>query len=268
VERFGYEGFEICFEEIGRRSASDRPFVLLHGLLLSHKHHRFLAEGLAELGNRLILVDLLGHGASDHPQHSRHYSMEQFARQVVALLDHLDIAEAVVGGTSLGANTTIETAAHAPERVRAMFIEMPVLERAVPVAATVFAPLVMSLAQFSTPWNAVASLMGRVPRGLHVYWDVMLDLASGDPLANAAVIHGLLSGRIAPHPDEREKLEHDTLIIGHQRDLLHPFSDAEALHRELRNSELVQARSIFELRFSPDRLTGVIGGWLDEVWLG
>ena len=268
MNRFGYEGFHIAYEEIGRRRATDRPFVLIHGLLLTHKHHKMLADALAERGNRMILVDLLGHGESDDPPHSRHYSMEQFARQIVGLLDHLEIDAAVVGGTSLGANTTIEAAAHAPDRVKAMFIEMPVLERAVPVAATVFAPLVMSFAQFSTPWHGFASVMRRVPRGLHLYWDVMLDLGSNDPIASAAVIHGLLSGRIAPHPDEREKLEHETLIIGHQRDLLHPLSDAEALHRELRNSDLVQARSFFELRFAPNRLTEIIADWLDEVWLG
>lgn len=267
MDRFGFEGFDIAYEEIGRRGASDRPFVLIHGLLVDHKHHNMLAETIAGRGNRVILIDLLGHGESDHPEHARHYSMEQFARQVIALLDHLEIEQAVVGGTSLGANTTLEVAAAAPERVNGMFIEMPVLERAVPFAATIFAPLVMSFAQFSTPWSTLASLMRRVPRGLHLYWDVMLDLGSNEPIANAAVIHGLLAGRIAPHPDEREKLEHETLIIGHHRDLLHPLSDAEALHRELRNSDLVQARSFFELRLSPNRLSDIIADWLDEIWL-
>lgn len=266
VERFRYEGFDLAFERLGPGGSRDRPFVLVHGLLFGRKHHLPLARALAERGNHIILLDLLGHGDSDRPEHARHYSMELFGRQVIALLDHLDVAQAVVGGTSLGANTTLEAVNHSPERVKAMFIEMPVLERAVPVAATIFAPLVISLSQLAPAWRLLAALARRVPRGLHLYWDVMLDLASNEPIPNAAVIHGLLAGRIGPHPDDRAKIEHDTLIIGHRQDLLHPFSDAEALHRELRNSELVRARSFFELRFAPERLTRVIAAWLDEVW--
>ena len=56
--------------------------------------------------------------------------MPAFAGQVVGLLDHLGVDEAVVAGTSLGANVTLEVAAAAPERVRGMVVEMPVLDNA------------------------------------------------------------------------------------------------------------------------------------------
>src|SRR3712207_2544883 len=106
---FGYDGFKIAFEQRGRKQgAADRPMVLIHGLLFPRAHHYPLADAIADRGNRVILVDLLGHGESDHPNHSRYYSMELFASQVVGLLDYLDIPEAVVGGTSLGANVTLE----------------------------------------------------------------------------------------------------------------------------------------------------------------
>ena len=58
------------------------------------------------------------------------YSMTFFGEQVIALLDHLEVDEAVVLGTSLGANTALEAAALAPERLRGMVIEMPVLDNA------------------------------------------------------------------------------------------------------------------------------------------
>ena len=44
------------------------------------------------------------------PAEMWHYGMGFFAQDVVALLDHLGVDEAVVGGTSLGANTTLEVA--------------------------------------------------------------------------------------------------------------------------------------------------------------
>lgn len=267
MAHFTYDGFKIAYEQRGRRQgAAERPVVLVHGLLLPRRHHYGLADVLADQGNRVILIDLLGHGESDGPPHARFYSMELFARQVVALLDHLDIGEAVIGGTSLGANVALEAVAHAPSRVRALFVEMPVLERAAPAAGALFLPLVIAYAEASSAFQFVSRAVDRIPHGLSLYSDVFLDLLTRDPLTSAAVLHGLLTGRIAPHPSDREKIEHRTLIIGHMRDILHPFSDAETLHRALRNSELVQATSFFELRFPPNRLSDRIARFLDEVW--
>lgn len=264
---FGYEGFKIAFEQRGRkRGAAERPIVLIHGLLLGRKHNHPLADALADRGNRVILIDLLGHGESDHPEHSRYYSMEQFGDQVVALLDHLDIDEAVIAGTSLGANVALEVAFHAHNRTRALFVEMPVLERAAPAAGVMFLPLVIAYAELRRPFGWFASVMRTLPRGLSLYTDVVLDVLSREPVSSAAVLHGLLAGRIAPHPSDREKIDQPALIIGHTRDLLHPFSDAEALSRELPNAELVQASSFFELRYPPNRLSDRIADFLDEVW--
>lgn len=193
--------------------------------------------------------------------------MELFGRQVVALLDHLDIPEAVIGGTSLGANVTLEVAVHAPERCRGLFVEMPVLERATPAAAVIFLPLVIAYAEAAGLFGAVASLMRRIPRGAWIYSDVLLDVLSREPEPSAAVLHGLLTGRIAPHPNDREKIEVPALVMGHTRDLLHPLSDAAALARELPNSELMQATSILELRFPPNRLSDRIADFLDDLWL-
>ncbi len=264
---FNYDGFKIAYEQRGRKhGATERPVVLIHGLLLPRKHHYPLADALAARGNRVVLIDLLGHGESDRPRHARFHSMDIYGRQVVALLDHLDIDEAVVGGSSLGANVTLEVAADAPARVRAMFIEMPVLERAAPAAAVLFLPLTIAFAEAATPLEWTAKLFRRLPRGRSLYLDVVLDVLSQDPVPSAAILHGLLTGRLAPHPNDREKLDQPTLIMGHGRDMLHPFSDAEALHRELRNSELVRSNSFFELRFPPNRLSDLINDFLDEVW--
>lgn len=266
MPHFHHDGFRIAFEERGLRASGDRPIVLIHGLLFPRSHHYGLADALVARGNRVILIDLLGHGESDKPRHLRHYSMEIFGQQVTGLLDHLDINEAVIGGTSLGANVTLEVAVHASQRVRGMVLEMPVLERAAPAAALLFVPLTIAYAQLGLPLELGARLLRRVPRGVTLYWDVMLDLLSRDPEPSAAILHGLLTQRVAPHATDREKIEQRTLIFGHNLDLLHPFSDAAALQRELRNSELMQSSSFFELRFPPNRLSDRIADFLDEVW--
>src|SRR3954462_11894952 len=100
---FQYQGHRLAYTEHG---SGDRPVVLLHGLLLSRRMHEPLARDLAARGNRVITLDLLGHGESDRPRDMWRYSMPFFAQQVVSLLDHLAIDRAVLMGTSLGANTT------------------------------------------------------------------------------------------------------------------------------------------------------------------
>src|SRR5215218_3505133 len=122
-----------------------RVIVLVHGLLLSQRMHAELAKALAARGNRVITLDLLGHGRSDRPPDMWRYSMTTFGAEVIALLDHLEVDEAVVLGTSLGANTALEAAALAPERLRGMVIEMPVLDHALLGCAIAFTPLMLAL---------------------------------------------------------------------------------------------------------------------------
>src|SRR3954462_12746826 len=125
--RFSYEGHSIAYTEYGE---GPRVTVLLHGLLLSQRMHEPLARSLADRGYRGGTLDLLGHGRSERPLDSQSYSMTFFGEQVVALLEHLEIEEAVVLGTSLGANVALECGAIAPDRLRGMVIEMPVLDSA------------------------------------------------------------------------------------------------------------------------------------------
>ena len=50
------------------------------------------------------------------------------------------------------------------------------------------------------------------------------------------------------------------------RDPVHPFSDAGMLAKEMPNAQLLEADSLVELRMRPERLTGEIADFLDEVW--
>jgi pimeloyl-ACP methyl ester carboxylesterase len=250
-----------------RTTAAKRPVILVHGLLLSQKMHRPLAEELAARGNRAITVDLLGHGESDRPRDMWRYSMHSFGEQLVALMDHLEIAEAVVMGTSLGANTSLELAARAPERLRGMIVEMPVLDNALLASALTFTPILVALTFGEPVMKLVARVTRAVPRGLLPYYgNVVLDLVRQEPGPGGALIQGLYFGRIAPHRNERREFEMPALVLGHRRDPVHPFSDAGMLAEELPNARLIEADSLVELRLHPERLTEEIANFLDEVW--
>jgi pimeloyl-ACP methyl ester carboxylesterase len=229
--------------------------------------HDPLAQRIAAAGFRVITLDLLGHGRSDRPTDAKRYSMTAFAHQVVGLLDHLGVEQAVVGGTSLGANVSLEVAFIEPARVKGMILEMPVLDNAVEAGIIVFAPLIF----FGrvTPW-AVSMLRGAanaVPRALVPFWaGVWLDTLAQEPAAMAATVHGIFFGRIAPSSRFRKTLEQPAVVIGHRNDPIHPAADAAMLAEELPNAEFVAAESIVEWRARPDRITGLVLEFLDGLW--
>jgi pimeloyl-ACP methyl ester carboxylesterase len=264
MPEFEYDNHRISYDEYGD---GDRPLVLVHGLLLNRRMFDRLGPEMAERGNRVITVDLLGHGRSERPPEMSHYSMTFFARQVEALLDHLELEQAVVGGTSLGANTTLELNYLAPERVKAMMIEMPVLDNALLAAAVIFTPIMVGL-RFGEPvLRLLASGARRIPR-TNPLLDIGLDWFRQDPAPSSAILEGLFLGSSAPHHQFRVQMTQPTLVIGHRADPLHPFSDSGMLAEELPNSRLIEATSILEWRLSPERLDSELANFLDEVWDG
>jgi len=259
---FTYRGRQIGYREYGSGS---RVLVLTHGLLMDNRMFSTLAPVVAASGHRVITVDMYGHGTSAQPHDMTAYSMPQFGRDVIALLDHLGVTQAVIGGTSLGANVALEVAVAAPGRVRGLVLEMPVLENALPAAAAAFVPLALALRISQRSMGFVASLTRRIPRTHHLV-DLMIDFVRRDPAASLAVLDGLIFGRVAPPIEDRRALAQPTLVIGHPSDPIHPFSDADRIARELPNARLVTASSIAEWRLRPARLDRELVGFLSEVW--
>src|SRR6059058_17286 len=157
---FTHEGHRLAYTEYGE---GPRTVVLVHGLLLSQRMQAPLARALADRGNRVITLDVLGHGKSDRPRDMWRYSMTFFGEQVIGLLDHLELDEAILAGTSLGANVTLEACAAAPERVRGMIIEMPVLDNALLGCALSFTPLMFALTVGEPVMRGVSRLTRLVP---------------------------------------------------------------------------------------------------------
>jgi pimeloyl-ACP methyl ester carboxylesterase len=259
---FIHQGRRISWREHGE---GERVIVLTHGLLMDSRMYTGLAQVLAGHGHRVIAVDMLGHGNSDQPHDMSAYSMTQFGQDIVALIDHLGVGQAVVGGTSLGANVALEAAVAAPDRVRALVLEMPVLERGITAAAAVFVPLALALRLNQRGMRAVATLTRLIPR-THYLVDLLIDFVRRDPAASLAVLDGLTFGRIAPPLEQRRALQQPALVIGHPSDPVHPFGDADTTARDLSAARLVKARSIYEWRMRPDRLNKELCEFLDEVW--
>lgn len=105
------------------------PVVFLHPTPLDHDYWRPL---LSELdGVRAIVPDLRGHGLSelgtslpaggfDRVPDAPVLSMAQLAKDVLDLLDHLEIGEAVFAGCSIGGYVMLEIWRQQPKRMRGL----------------------------------------------------------------------------------------------------------------------------------------------------
>jgi pimeloyl-ACP methyl ester carboxylesterase len=107
-------------------SGTGLPLVFLHPTPLDGEFWRPLVDGLA--GVRAIVPDLRGHGVSELGQNlpvglfvrvpdAPVLTMAQLAADVVALLDRLDVPEAVFAGCSIGGYVLLELWRRAPERM-------------------------------------------------------------------------------------------------------------------------------------------------------
>jgi pimeloyl-ACP methyl ester carboxylesterase len=116
------DGARLGFRDAG----TGMPVVFLHPTPLDGEYWRPMAEDLA--GVRAIIPDLRGHGISELGEKlpvggfarvpdAPVLTMAQLAADVLALLDHLEVKEAVFAGCSIGGYVLLELWRMAPERM-------------------------------------------------------------------------------------------------------------------------------------------------------
>ncbi len=108
-------GIDLAYSDQGQGA----PLVLIHAFPLNRAMWEPQVQALAT-HHRIITVDLRGHGESDAPMW--HYTLEQFADDVKALLDHLTVSQATFVGLSMGGYTLFALYRKYPERVKALVL--------------------------------------------------------------------------------------------------------------------------------------------------
>src|SRR5215217_4949389 len=104
---------------IGRAGEGPDPLVCLHGITAQHRAFNAPARHLGP-SRGLVGVDLRGRGDSDKPESG--YGLATHASDVVRVLDHLGLEDAVLLGHSMGAFVAMKTALEFPDRVRALVL--------------------------------------------------------------------------------------------------------------------------------------------------
>jgi non-heme chloroperoxidase len=96
-------GITLAYDEVGNRE--DPALVLVHGVSMSRRYfHKQL--GPLAAGNRVIAVDLRGHGGSEKVEAG--YTIPQCARDLDAFMRALDISRPVLLGWSMGTFVVFE----------------------------------------------------------------------------------------------------------------------------------------------------------------
>jgi pimeloyl-ACP methyl ester carboxylesterase len=116
VPRAIIDGFELEY----RDSGSGEPVVFVHGAFVADAFRPFVAEPALAGRFRLITYHRRGHGGSgpvDGP-----VTIEDGARDCLALLSFLEVSQAHLVGHSYGANVALQTALDAPEVVRTLCV--------------------------------------------------------------------------------------------------------------------------------------------------
>ncbi len=111
-------GIHINYEEHG--SPSGAPILLTNAFAATLQMWQPQFEALSDY--RVIGWDMRGHGGTDSPPDQDAYSEKLTVADMAALLEHLGVERAVIGGLSLGGYISLEFQLAHPEMVRALIL--------------------------------------------------------------------------------------------------------------------------------------------------
>jgi 3-oxoadipate enol-lactonase len=111
-------GIDINYEVHGRGT----PLVLAHGYTASLEMWREQVASLSEK-RRLVIYDTRGHGKTTAPESTDAYGLAtDYVADQLALMDHLGIHQAHVGGLSMGGMIAQEFALQHPQRLTSLLL--------------------------------------------------------------------------------------------------------------------------------------------------
>jgi pimeloyl-ACP methyl ester carboxylesterase len=78
------------------------PVICLHGLTRNSKDFEDVAPRIARWGRRVIVPDVRGRGQSDRDPNPKNYQPKIYARDVLRMMEALEVPRAIFLGTSMG----------------------------------------------------------------------------------------------------------------------------------------------------------------------
>src|SRR5579864_748061 len=211
--------------------------VFQHGL--GSDTEKVFAQISVPQGFRLLGMDCRAHGKTRPFGEATKLCFDTFADDLLQLLDHLQIPQAVIGGTSMGAGVALNFALRYPRRALGLILLRPAwLDKTNAANAQLFGEIARTLRRYG----------GCI--GLDVFKQTdlyaKLERESSDAAASVAALfedptavetverlEGIPSD--APNHDTAEwsRLALPTLVLGCHRDPIHPFDYARTLAKAI-----------------------------------
>jgi pimeloyl-ACP methyl ester carboxylesterase len=226
---------EMAYLDVGAGPA----VLMLHGFPFDKSMWADQLPALTAAGFRIVVPDLRGHGETNFLGEVS--TMDDLARDAAALLDHLQIGEAVVCGLSMGGYVAFEFAHLFPSRVRGLLLagtrapadneqeragreqQVQTMMRAgmVPISIATLPKLLAERTRTKKP-DVVKRVRAMITRA--------------DSKGAAAAQRGMAARR--NYVADLDEIKAPTLIIVGREDPIRPVSDAEVMHKRIANSRL------------------------------
>ncbi len=257
-----FDGVSLFYHDEGQ----GEPLLLIHGFPFSSAMYQPQRAALSP-HMRVIAPDLRGMGQSDVTPGE--YSMSDYADDLVALLDHLGVGQAVVGGMSMGGYILFTLLRRHPERVKGIILidtkpaadndEQKANRRKMVEQARTQGSAAIAEAMLPT---LLAEQTHHQQPELVQFVREMIVATPVDGIVGA--LEAMAARRDST--DMLTKISVPALIIVGSEDTLTPPSTAEEMHRAIPNSQLVVidgAAHAANLE-RPDEVNQAILNWMQQ----
>lgn len=235
--RISLRGIDVAYDDAG--SGPD-AVLLVHGHPFDRSMWAPQVDAIVAAGWRAIAPDLRGYG--DTTVVAGTTTLDQFADDVIALLDHLQLERIVLGGLSMGGQIVMEFARRYAPRLRAIILAatFPQSEsgdgqrRRRAMAERLLAQGMNGYAQETLPKMLSPGTIARCP---HVAEHVLRMMRRTSPVGAAAALRG--RAERPGYEDVLARLTVPALIVVGDEDAFTTRDEAERMHALIAGSELV-----------------------------
>jgi pimeloyl-ACP methyl ester carboxylesterase len=234
---FEHAGLRFHYLDVG----AGQPVIFQHGLSANvHQTEELYRPGP---GFRFLAMDVRNHGETQPLSDPAMLTFSSLADDLAALLDHLGLAQAVIGGVSLGAGIALNFTLRYPARVQALVLSRPAwLDQPLPENLRGL----VAAARYIRQYGAAEGLLRF--QASDEYAAVLresVDSANSllkqfnDPRAAEAVDRLDRLPADAPNRDRAAwaTITVPTLVLTTQRDLIHPHAYGVALAEAIPGAE-------------------------------
>lgn len=257
------DGLELAVETFG----SGPWLVFAHGLTGSRHGTRRQLAALAPR-YRIAIYDQRGHCDSTPVTDPALYDLERMAGDLAAVLDALGIEQAIVGGESMGAATTLRFALRWPQRVRALLLTAPAFSETPNPAAAQIIQMGYEIRTYGMSGFLQRSAARLAQQGVSPA--AIATIAEGHQLHQPASLAAACETCIRwvmPDLPQAAGLSMPACLVGWQNDTLHPFALAQRLAALLPNAQLHTLAALAVVFTHPAELGQLYGQFLQEQGL-